>query len=81
MLLKFILISFFSGCFGVKICEYGLFCVSDEDCVIGNQCSDFFDGKTKSTRCVPRHDFDDTSYCSLSHNSCECTLTTIFIYA
>jgi len=70
MLLIFIL--FTSVCFGIKICENGLFCVSDENCQIGNQCMDFVDGKTKSTRCVPREDLGDTYNCSLSQKSCEC---------
>jgi len=68
MLTKFILLSFFSVCFGIKICENGLFCVSDDDCQIGNHCVD--DG-TISTRCVPRDDLDDTYYCSLTLKSCE----------
>ena len=72
-LLKFILISLFSGCcFGIKICENGLFCVSDGDCQIGNHCKEFVDGQSKSTRCVPRDDLYDTNYCSLAHKSCEC---------
>ena len=67
--IKFILISFFSGCcFGIKICENGLFCLSDNDCQIGNNCKEFVDGKLKTTRCVPR---DDTYYCSLTRKSCE----------
>jgi len=72
MLLKFILISFFSGCLSIKICENGLFCASDEDCQIGNHCKEFGDEKFKLTRCVPREDLDDTYYCSLSKKSCEC---------
>ena len=72
MLSKLILISFFSSCFGIKICENGFYCVSDADCQIGNHCIDFFDGKTKSTRCVPREDLDETFYCTLSQKSCEC---------
>ena len=71
MLLDFILLSFFSCCFGMKICENGLNCASDGDCQIGNHCKDFLDGKTKSTRCVPRDDVDDTFYCSLTQKSCE----------
>jgi len=73
LLLKtFILFTFFSGCIGIKICENGLFCVSDEDCQIGNHCNEFVDGKSKSTRCVPRDDFNGTNYCSLTQKSCEC---------
>jgi len=70
MVIIFILLSFFSSCVGIKICENGLFCVSDDDCQIGNHCVD--DGKTISTpRCVPRDDLDDTYYCSLTEKSCE----------
>jgi len=57
----------------MKICENGLNCASDGDCQIGNHCKDFLDGKTKSTRCVPRDDVDDTFYCSLTQKSCETT--------
>jgi len=32
---------------------------------------EFVDGKTKSTRCVPRDDLDDNYYCSLTQKSCE----------
>jgi len=73
MLLKFVLlVSFTSSCVGIKICENGLFCVSDEDCQIGNSCMmDYVVGKPKS-RCVPREDLDDSYYCSLSQKSCEC---------
>jgi len=71
MLLIFILlISFTSGCFGIKICENGLFCVSDGDCQIGNHC--MMEEKQISTRCVPRDDLDDTYFCALSQKSCEC---------
>ena len=67
------LISVFSNCFGVKICENGLYCVFDGDCQIGNHCIHLFDEKTKkSTRCVPRDDLDESYYCSLSQRSCEC---------
>ena len=69
MTLKYILlISFVSACFGIKICENGLFCVSDGDCQIGNYCKEYVDGKSKSTRCIPR---EDTFYCSLTQKSCE----------
>jgi len=71
MLIKFILLSFFSGCLGLKICENGLFCVSDDDCQIGNHCKEFVDGKSKSTRCVPREGSEDSFYCSFSRKSCE----------
>ena len=70
-LIKFILISLFSGCGGIKICENGLHCVSDDDCQIGNHCKEFVDGKSKSTRCVLRDDLNDTYYCSLTQKSCE----------
>ena len=66
------LLWFISGCFGIKICENGFYCVSDDDCQIGNHCKEFVDGKSKSTRCVPRDDIDDTYYCSLTQKSCEC---------
>jgi len=68
---KFILLSFFSDCIGLKICENGLFCVSNRDCQIGNHCKEFVYGKSKSTRCVPHEDLGDTYYCSLSQKSCE----------
>ena len=61
-----------SGVFGILICENGLYCVSDEDCPIGNHCVDFVDGEANSTRCLPREDLDVAYHCSLSHKSCEC---------
>ena len=56
----------------MKICENGLYCVSDGDCQIGNHCEEFVDGMSKSTRCVPCNDLDDNYNCSLTLKSCEC---------
>mmetsp|Transcript_25435 Transcript_25435/g.36512 ORF Transcript_25435/g.36512 Transcript_25435/m.36512 type:complete len:381 (+) Transcript_25435:12-1154(+) len=64
-------LSLISYCFGILICENGFFCVSDEDCPIGNHCVEFVDGIRNLTRCVPRDDLDDNYLCSLSHKSCD----------
>ena len=73
-----------SGIFGILICENGLYCVSDEDCQIGNHCIEFVDGQTNSTRCVSRDDLDGNYFCSLSNKSCECEYkfytSNLFIY-
>mmetsp|Transcript_19625 Transcript_19625/g.26907 ORF Transcript_19625/g.26907 Transcript_19625/m.26907 type:complete len:113 (+) Transcript_19625:134-472(+) len=68
-----LLLSFSLEWYGRSICENGMYCVSDDECPIGNQCSkEFLVEKGKySSRCVPRDDLNESHFCSLSFKSCE----------